>query len=125
MAKKKKLTPDTSYDAIYDRFANGELIKSDYFFIASMFREFKNSITYTLLKARINLSIQNRLRNPPPTSESVKELGRHEGLDACLAIIDDLSKFDDSVKKGNEKQEEPNPDQEQPLSNSSASINDV
>ena len=104
MAKQKKISPITSYDSIFNRFQENTLLKSDYSFIASLFREFKDGIMYNILKARINSDIQTILRTPKQMSESPKDLGHLEGLDGCLRIIDQLAKCDENLQKEVEDQ---------------------
>lgn len=112
MVKAKRITPDTSYNQIYERFVNKTLLKSDYSFIGGMFRAFRDNIVFIILKARINSDIQTILRTPKQSSESAKEMGHLEGLDACLSIIDQLAKFDEQIPREQEEAEETTLDQQ-------------
>ena len=126
MAKQQKINVNTSFDSIYERFQNSTLLKTDYQFIAAMFREFKQgSIQYRILKAKINDTITSNLRFPKKAEDSQLTLGRLEGLDACLAIIDQLAKFDDNIVKEEKDVEEDNVDREMPIVNEVASIQDI
>lgn len=124
MAKPRQMKALTSYDQIFDRFTKGELLKTDYGFLASMFREFKIGIVYTILKAKINSTIQKHLRNPKQSSESQKDIGRLEGLDAVLLLIDEMSEMDREIKREMEEPEDEkiSLDQEPNISHTDVSI---
>lgn len=113
MKRQKKLKIGTSYDEILYRLNSGKLEKTDLRFLASHMRDFKGDVRYTILKAKIQSLISTILRSPKKVENSPYDLGRIEGLDYILKLIDDMCEYDVQVQKEEEveREERINPDQ--------------
>lgn len=109
----KKLKIDTTFDDLLRRFNEGDLQKTDYRFLATHMRTFKEDVRYKILKAKIQSLSQTILRSPKKTENAAYDLGRLEGLDFIFNLIDDMCKYDVNISKEEEqdKEEHINPDQ--------------
>lgn len=122
MRKPKKIKIGTSYEEILHRFNDGSMLPTDYRFIAGQMRLLKDDIRYHIVKAKIESIVAGIRKTPKRSEDSGYILGRIEGMQNVLDIIDDLAVYDREKEKEELAEQFEPTTVDQPIANEEAPI---
>jgi len=120
--KEKNKIVAASYQEMFDQFDRGDMTPRTLMAISDIFKIFKDSVEYKIIRAHIEHSIRANLRRNIPQSEATLLAGRVSGLDAALVLIDDLARFDELAKEEPKEVVEEERDDQMPIVNDIGSI---
>jgi len=103
--KKNKKLEGMGYDALLDRWKNGELIKNDYIYISDIMKQFEGSVEYRILRAFVESLIHKLHAFPKKAEDHSYVLGKLDGLTFINESVKILKKYSENIPK-KEKEEE-------------------